>query len=69
MLPWTAIRLLTRAPASAGVTSGQLWPTTFLAGQAIVLDPAGPLFAAIGAGNLRAFTDGTDTVGHQATSN
>ena len=54
---------------SAGVTSGQLWPTTFLAGQANVLDPAGPLFAAIGAGNLRAFTDGTDTVGHQATSN
>jgi hypothetical protein len=24
-----------------------LWPQTFLAGQAIVLDPAGPLYAAI----------------------
>jgi hypothetical protein len=30
------------------------WPATFIEGTAIVLDPAGPLFAAIGAGNLRA---------------
>jgi hypothetical protein len=46
-----------------------LWPQTFLAGQAIILDPAGPLFAAIGAGNLRLFTQGTDDVGHQALAN
>jgi hypothetical protein len=44
-------------------------PLTFLAGTAIVLDPAGALYAAIGAGNLRAFTQGTDNVGHVALSN
>jgi hypothetical protein len=35
----------------------------------IVLDPAGSLFAAIGAGNLRNFVDGQDTAGHQGLSN
>ncbi len=30
-----------------------LWPQTFLAGTTIVLDPAGALYTAIGAGNLR----------------
>ena len=46
-----------------------LWPHTFIEGTAIVLDPAGPLFTAIGAGNLRAYTQGTDDVGHAALSN
>jgi hypothetical protein len=46
-----------------------LWPQTFLAGQAIVLDPAGPLFTAIGAGNLRAYVQGQDDVGHAALAN
>jgi hypothetical protein len=45
-----------------------LWPVTFLAGQAIVLDPAGKLFAAIGAGNLRAWSD-SEAAGHAAISN
>ncbi len=53
----------------APTTGGPLWPTTYLAGTAIVLDPAGPLYTAIGAGNLRAFTQGTDDVGHQALAN
>jgi hypothetical protein len=46
-----------------------LWPTTFLAGQAILLDPSGKLYGAIGAGNLRAWADGIDNVGHQGTAN
>jgi hypothetical protein len=54
---------------SATTTGGQLFSVTFLSGTAIILDPAGPLYAAIGAGNLRPFTDGTDTVSHAATSN
>ena len=46
-----------------------LFPQTFLAGTATVPDPAGPLFAAIGTGNLAAYRDGTDNVGHAALSN
>lgn len=42
---------------------------TWYAGQVIWADPAGKLFTAIGAGNLRAFTDGTDAAGHAALSN
>ena len=53
----------------APTTGGPVWPTTLLKGQAIMLDPAGPLFTQIGAGNLRAFVDGTDTVGHGCLSN
>jgi hypothetical protein len=41
---------------------------TFRRGEVIVLDPAGPLYAAIGAGNLRAYAD-ADTVGHAALGN
>jgi hypothetical protein len=44
------------------------YPVTFTRGTPIVLDPAGPLYAAIGAGNLRAFAD-TDAVGHRALAN
>jgi hypothetical protein len=42
---------------------------TFIAGTVIVADPAGVLYTAIGAGNLRAFIDGTDDVGHAALAN
>jgi hypothetical protein len=38
-------------------------------GKAIVLDPTGSLFAAIGSGNLRAYVQGEDDVGHAALSN
>ena len=48
---------------------GPIWPTTYLKGQVIMLDPAGPLYTLIGAGNLRAFVDGQDTVGHLCLSN
>jgi hypothetical protein len=46
-----------------------LWPTTFLQGTAILLDPAGKLYAAIGAGNLRAWVQGQDDAGHAALAN
>jgi hypothetical protein len=48
---------------------------TILEGTAIYADPAcgttgaALLYQAIGAGNLLAFRDGTDNVGHQALSN
>lgn len=51
-----------------GVATGNAG-TTFLQGTAIVADPAGALFTAIGAGNLRAFVDGQDNVGHAALAN
>ncbi len=54
------------AATSAGVG---YFPQTWLAGTAIVLDPAGAVYAAIGAGNLTAWRDGTDAVGHAALSN
>jgi hypothetical protein len=54
---------------NAATTGGPLWPTTFLEGTAIVLDPAGELYSLIGAGNLRAYVQGQDDVGHAALSN
>lgn len=54
---------------SAPTTGGPIWPTTLIKGQAVMLDPAGAVYALIGAGNLRAFVDGQDTVGHAALSN
>jgi hypothetical protein len=54
------------AAISAGYAA---FPQTFLAGTAIMLDPAGPLYAAIGSGNLRAYIQGTDDVGHAALAN
>jgi hypothetical protein len=58
-------------------TSGKYgWlPVTFLPGMVIYADSAGGtngpqlLYQAIGAGNLRAFVDGQDNVGHAALSN
>ena len=61
----------TGSPSGAGnaaTTGGPLWATTYRAGQVIVLDSAGPLYAAIGAGNLRAWAD-TDAVSHAALAN
>jgi hypothetical protein len=53
---------------AAGVWAGAV-PVTYLKGQVIHLDPAGKLFAAIGAGNLRAYVQGQDDVGHAALAN
>lgn len=54
---------------SAATTGGPLFATTFLAGTPLILDPAGPLYAALnGAGALRPFTD-ADTVSHQGLAN
>jgi hypothetical protein len=46
-----------------------LWPTTFIKGTPIMLDPAGALFAAIGSGNLKAFTAAQDSSGIDGVSN
>ena len=51
------------AGSPAGWTGGG-FAVKFLQGTPLWLDPAGDLFAAIGAGNLRAWIDGTDTVSH-----
>ena len=56
-------------PGNAATTGGPLWATTYRTGQVIVLDPAGALYAAIGAANLRAYQQGTDDVSHAAISN
>jgi hypothetical protein len=56
------------AGSPAGWTPGG-FPVTFIEGTPLWLDNAGPLYAAIGAGNLMAFRDGTDAVGHAALSN
>lgn len=45
------------------------FPQTFLAGTAIILDPAGALYAAIGAGNLRPYVQGQDDRGGAALAN
>jgi hypothetical protein len=54
---------------SAPVTGVTIWPVTYLPQTVMWLDSAGPLYAAIGAGNLRAFVDGQDTAGHAALAN
>jgi hypothetical protein len=54
---------------SSSTTGGEaLWPTTFSKGTPIVLDPAGSLFAAIGAGNLKAFTAAQESGGIDGVS-
>lgn len=50
-------------------TYGDVRPVTYKAGQLIALDPAGELYAAIGAGNLRLVTPGQETGGTLGTSN
>jgi hypothetical protein len=41
---------------------------TYIKGTPIILDPTGPVYAAIGAGNLRAWSD-AETVGHAELAN
>ena len=54
---------------SASTSAGYgIFPQTFIKGTPIVLDPAGALYAAIGAGNLRAWADG-EAVGHAGLAN
>jgi hypothetical protein len=57
------------AAAPAGGQAGTIPAFTWQRGMPLLLDPAGLLYAAIGAGNLRAWTDGTDNVGHASISN
>jgi len=53
----------------------ELWPVLFRKNQVIFADSAagstGPqlLYQAIGAGNLRAYVQGSDDVGHQGITN
>lgn len=55
---------------SASISAGiGYFAQTFIAGQVVVLDPASALYTAIGAGNLRAYVQGQDDVGHAALSN
>lgn len=55
---------------NASVSAGYgVFPQTFIAGTAIILEPAGALYGAIGAGNLRAYVQGQDDVGHAALRN
>jgi hypothetical protein len=57
-------------PGNSSISAGALlWPQTLIAGTPIVLDPAGQLYAAIGAGNLRPYVQGQDDVGHAALCN
>ena len=60
--PGTAATVTAREPGAGGAASyanaavsagAALWGTTLLADTMIVLDPAGALYAAIGASNLR----------------
>lgn len=63
----------TVAPGTGGKFG--LYPSTYQPGMVIWADSSagttGPqlLYQAIGAGNLRAFIDGQDTVGHAALAN
>ncbi len=55
---------------SASTSAGYgVFPQTWQKGTTIILDPAGALYAAIGAGNLRAYVQGQDDVSHAALSN
>jgi hypothetical protein len=40
---------------SSAITGGPVYPTTYRAGQVIVLDPVGAVYAGIGAGYLRSY--------------
>ena len=57
------------ASAPAGGQVGTIPQTTWYAGQPLLLDPAGQLYAAIGSGNLTPWIDGTSNVGHWGLSN
>jgi hypothetical protein len=58
------------ATAPAGGQAGTIPQFTWQAGQPLILDPAGLLYAALGGtGNLRAWIDGTDNVSHFGLAN
>jgi hypothetical protein len=64
------------ATVSPGTGGKYSWlPHTFIKGMSIIADSSagttGPqlLYQAIGAGNLRAWVDGQDTIGHDGISN
>lgn len=67
--------LVAGEPATGGAfgtgatTGGPLMPSTLIKGTPIILDPASAMYAAIGAGNLRAYVPGQDDVGHAALGN
>lgn len=54
------------ASTSAGY---DVHPNTFLEGTTIILDSAGALYTAIGAGNLRSYIQGQDDSGHACLAN
>jgi hypothetical protein len=55
---------------SAATSAGYgVFPQLFIEGTPITLDPAGALYAAIGAGNLRAYVPSQDDVSHAALGN
>jgi hypothetical protein len=56
------------ATAPAGGQAGIIPEFTWFAGQPLVLDPDGQLYAAL-SGSLREWTDGTDNVSHYGLSN
>jgi hypothetical protein len=64
-----AYRGVDRAHRAGGGAAGVIPQMTFLVNTPIVLDPSGPLYAAIGAGNLRAYVQGQDDRGAAALSN
>ena len=54
---------------SASISAGAvLWPQTFIKGTPVILDPASALYTAIGAGNLRAWSE-SEAVGHAGLAN
>jgi hypothetical protein len=59
------------SPAPPGGQLGIIPQFTWYAGQALLLDPTGALYAALNAAgaNLRAWVDGTDTVSHYGIAN
>jgi hypothetical protein len=56
-------------PGSKATVDGQLQAVTYQKGMVIILDPAGSDYAAIGAGNLRAYVQGSDDRGPSGVSN
>ena len=58
-----------RATRKAADEYGSAPGLTFIKGTVIELDPAGPLYVAIGSSNLRAYVQGQDDAGHAALAN
>jgi len=71
----TATGTATGGATTAATSWSELWPVTFRKNQVIWADSAGGttaeklLYQAIGAGNLRAYVQGQDDVGHFGLAN